>query len=362
MYIMRIIQVLDALDYGDGVSNSVINYYILLNKMGYETSIYSKWFNEKVSSYRKNIDDLVIRSDDIVIHHFSGKSNIINIVSTFNCTKILCYHNITPLNFFDKNKTGIGEGEKQLLDFKNIYDYYIGDSSYNISSLKELGIESKFDVLPILIDFSQLDKVSKKDIHNNIEQKIFIFVGRVAPNKKHEDIIDVFEEYFVNINNNSMLYLIGNYNDYPEYFDFLKNKLEKLLCKEGVIFTGKVSNEELYNYYKNADVFICMSEHEGFCIPILESMYCGVPTIAFDSCAISSTMGNSGVLVKNKNYKEIARLIHYLFINENIKNEIVVKQKIRTLELTEEKLKIKLESLIKVWQENNNDKKSICNY
>ena len=82
----------------------------------------------------------------------------------------------------------------------------------------------------------------------------------------------------------------------------------KHLDQKNVIFTGSVSQEALAAYYQNADLFMIMSEHEGFCVPILEAFYSGVPVIAFDSSAIRETMGGCGLLVNEKKFPEIGEL------------------------------------------------------
>ena len=262
------------------------------------------------------------------MHHFSGKNHTWETVLKANCKKVLVYHNITPAEFFNNSIHGerCSEGEQQLLELYKYYNYYLADSEFNVQSLKQLGINKDVDVLPILIDFSKIDRLLKNKRKKNTEIKTFLFVGRVAPNKKHEDIIDLFEYYFKNINCNSKLVFVGNYADYMDYFDKLQNKINNLYSSKNIIFTGKIDDEHLYQYYLDADVFICMSEHEGFCIPLLESMYFGIPTIAFDAGAIHTTMGDAGILIKHKSAEKIAKLIHVILTNENIQKQIVDKQ------------------------------------
>ena len=137
---MRIIQVIDALDYGDGVSNDVINKYNLLREMGMETEIYSKWFHDKVNTYRYDIDKLKVKENDILLHHFSGKNHTWETVLKANCKKVLVYHNITPAEFFNNSIHGerCSEGEQQLLELYKYYNYYLADSEFNVQSLKQL--------------------------------------------------------------------------------------------------------------------------------------------------------------------------------------------------------------------------------
>ena len=352
---MRILQVLDALDYGDGVSNDVINKNNLLSEMGYETQIYSKWVNPKVSKYRKDIDKMMLKKDDILLHHFSGKSHILKYILNANCNKVLVYHNITPEQFFNKNVHGqrCSEGEEQLKKIYDTYQFYLGDSSFNAECLRNIGISKEIDVLPIYIDFSILDMhLDKRIISTRLDSnkdKVFLFVGRIAPNKKHEDIIDIFEYYYNNIDCNSKLIFVGNHADYLDYYTSLQKKINDIGLSENIKFTGKVDEDQLYDNYLKADVFICMSEHEGFCIPLLESMYCGVPTIAYEAGAIKTTMGNAGVLVKYKSREMLAKLSYEIINNNMLKNRIIENQYKWIKTFSKEEIKKELRLLIEQW-------------
>lgn len=348
---MRIIQVMNALDFGDGVSNEVINLYELLTEMGYETAIFSKWIHEKVFCYWNDIEKLRLQPDDILLHHFSGESHILNEVLAGSCFRVMVYHNITPPSFWDKNNHQKDPGELQIEKIKDHYDYFLGDSEFNLQCLQLLGVTGPSDILPIMIDFNKIDAVQRRELRENPQQKLFLFVGRVAPNKKHEDIIDIFESYYKDINCNSKLIFAGNYADNTAYYTSLQAKLSALSCQKAVTFTGKVSDEELYNYYKNADIFLCMSEHEGFCIPLLESMYCGVPTIGYDACAVGATMGSAGILVSNKNPQLLARLAHVLLTQADIREQILRKQNEWVSAFSKQAIRKKLETLITLWRQ-----------
>lgn len=348
---MRIIQALDALDFGDGVSNDVINLYTLLQEMGYETAIYSKWVNEKVSRYRNDIEKLRLQPDDILLHHFSGESHILDAVLAGGCFRVMVYHNITPPGFWDKNSRKRDPGELQIDEIKERYNYFLGVSEFNLQCLRELGVDGPMGVLPNVIDFSKIDTVPRRELRENPQQKLFLFVGRVAPNKKHEDIIDIFECYYREINCNSRLIFAGNYADNTAYYTSLQARLSSLCCRKAVTFTGKVSDEELYNYYKNADIFLCMSEHEGFCIPLLESMYCGVPTVGYDACAVGATMGGAGILVSQKKPQLLARLAHVVLTQPNIRRQILLKQNEWVSEFSKPAIQKRLEKLITLWRQ-----------
>ena len=98
---------------------------------------------------------------------------------------------------------------------------------------------------------------------------------------------------------------------------------------EAVRFVGHVDLETLLAYYKVADVFVCMSEHEGFCVPLLESMHFDVPIVAYVAGAVSQTLGDAGVLVKEKNYEYVAEMVHLLVSDKDFRRQVVQKQRER---------------------------------
>lgn len=353
---MRIYQVMDALDYGDGVSNSVINTHLLLNKMGIENQIYSKWWNDRVRQYTMEISKLRVKPDDIVIYHFSGKSHIIDEVSMLPCQRVLCYHNVTPPEFFKDNNPQAYEnclaGLRQLAEKWINFHYFCAVSEFNMKDLMSYGIsEKKIDVLPIVMNLERLDNVPyNQALYQSRKSNLnIIFVGRVAPNKRIEDILDIFENLYCYYRQDVKLTLVGNTDDHSHYAQMLMSKLAGLRCKEQVTFTGKVTSDDLYAYYKSSDVFLCMSEHEGFCIPLIEAMYFKIPVVAYNSCAIPYTMGGAGVLVHRKDIPVIAGLLDSLLNDHDLRNRIISRQSKNIQKYTTSALQCQLQCLIDKW-------------
>src|SRR5690606_3919553 len=143
-----------------------------------------------------------------------------------------------------------------------------------------------------------------KDGYTNL-----LFVGRIAPNKKQDDIIKIFYYYKKFINPESRLILVGSYIGMERYYSELI-KLVNDLDLQDVFFTGHIPFESILAYYQISHLFLCMSEHEGFCVPIVEAMLFDLPIIAYRSSAVPATLGNAGFVVSEKNYKAIAELIH----------------------------------------------------
>lgn len=256
---LRIFQVIDALDYGDAVSKHCIELHRALNNLGYAAQIYSKFSHDKVAEYRQSFEKIRVRKEDVIIFHFSGKSLLVKELIKLNCKKILIYHNITPHFYFEGMEPHFShclEGREQLQELSGKFDLYLGDSQFNVEELMALGC-SPCGVLPIVVDLEV--KKNRKDpvlFKNNKAGEKFIFVGRVAPNKKHEDILRVFDYFYTYINPRSELYLIGNYNDYLPYYNKLTELSSSLASKKIFSLLEKclkknlisITNQPMYFY------------------------------------------------------------------------------------------------------------------
>lgn len=350
---MKIIQILTTLSFGDAVGNDTIALKAVLKEMKFDTLIYAENIDPRVPrNTALNIDNLKdIRKDDIIIYHKSTGTDLSFKLENYKCRKIMIYHNITPPEFFrpynakSASLTEYGlEGVKHL---KNKIDYCLTDSSFNKSNLIEMGYKCPIDIRPILIPFDDYKKTPDEKIIRKYSQDGFvniIFVGRIAPNKKQENVIKAFYQY-KKINPKSRLILIGSYTGMENYYERLKN-YTKALNLEDVIFTGHIKFEEILAYYHIADVFLCMSEHEGFCVPLVESMFFDVPVIAYNTSAISDTLGGSGILTDDNDPVFISKLIERLVNNKNLRESVIKNQRKRLEDFSYEKIKNLFEKYI----------------
>ena len=141
--------------------------------------------------------------------------------------------------------------------------------------------------------------------------------------------------------------MVGNDSGFENYSDLLKKLVKKLGLENDVVFPGHIKFEEILAFYKVADLFLCMSEHEGFCVPLVESMFFEVPILAYNSSAIKDTLGNSGVIVNKKDYFLISELMNYILSDENVKKEIIKNQNKRLEDFQLEKVEKQLLGFIK---------------
>ena len=350
---IKIIQVLPTINYGDAVSNDALNIYNFLKRKGYKTLIYAENIDKKLKDKVEKIENLKkVDKNDIIIYHKSTGTKMTFDLEYFKCKKIIRYHNITPEKYFKKyNKflyNLVKYGRRGLEHASKYMDYGLAVSNYNKKELDELGYKN-VEVMPILIPFEDYEKIPDKKIIEkyNDGKKNILFVGRIVPNKTQEDIIKSFYYYYKYINKDSRLIFVGNDNGFENYSDLLKKLVKELGLENDVVFPGHIKFEEILAFYKVADLFLCMSEHEGFCVPLVESMFFEVPILAYNSSAIKDTLGNSGVIVNKKDYFLISELMNYILSDENVKKEIIKNQNKRLEDFKLEKVEKQLLGFIK---------------
>ena len=208
-------------------------------------------------------------------------------------------------------------------------EYCIADSDYNRQDLLKLGFTCPIDVCPILIPFEDYDREPSAKVLKQYRdgKKNWLFVGRIAPNKKQEDVIRAFYCYQRDYEPESRLFLVGNAGGMEIYEARLRNYIHMLGLDEKVIIPGHIPFDETLAYYRLADVFVCMSEHEGFCVPLAEAMHFGVPIAAYGCCAVPDTLGNGGLLLDSKEPEVAAAAANRLITDQALRAAILDGQK-----------------------------------
>lgn len=334
---MRVIQLLTTMSYGDAVSNDVMALYNSLNKTGFATGIYAENIDARLTEkFVQHIEKMPkLRADDVIIYHLSTGTELNFKFVEYKGRKIVIYHNITPYHFFanysDSSLELCKAGELGMKFLADKVDYCLADSEFNKKDLEKAKYNCKIDVLPILIPFSDYEKKPDNVIvrrYRNDGYTNILFTGRIAPNKKQEDVIRAFYMYQKYYNKKSRLFIVGSFTGMEKYYKRLKRYVAALEL-ENVIFTGHIKFNEILAYYHVADLFLCMSEHEGFCVPLIEAMYFNIPIIAYDSTAVGHTLGNAGILLKKKEPLEVAGMINYVIEHPEMRTEIAKQQQNR---------------------------------
>lgn len=347
---MKIHQLLPTFAFGDAIGNHTIEIQRILRRWGHESHIYADDIHDAVRSLAKPYRKLRGRAlqDALLIYHFSIGADMSEDLKRLPNKKILIYHNITPPDFlrgYDAYITDIlQQGRDELRLMVGACDLALGDSEFNRQELQEMGFPAT-DVLPIILDFDKYSSNPDQRLLTRYQgdgARNILFVGRIVPNKCQEDILLAFAVYHKYVNPKSRLFLVGMRG--IERYDFMLDEIvRRLELEDAVHFTKHVTDSQLAAYYQLADLLLCMSEHEGFSVPLLEAMHLGIPILAYNSTSIPHTLDGSGVLFNEKRYEEIAEMMDMLMENQEFRTAIVAKQRRRL----EHFKKPRLEGLLK---------------
>jgi glycosyltransferase involved in cell wall biosynthesis len=334
-----------SIEFGDAVGNDVLALSDLLASNGYKTAIYAEAVDPRVANSHTITPALPLpdlNKDDILIYHLSINTPLNHEIKKVKCRKIAIYHNVTPEDFFTAHNYTLYVACKNvrndLKELADTFDYCIADSAFNRDDLINNGFTCQIDVCPILIPFEDYERPPNNAIINKYNDgKVNItFLGRVTPNKKQEDVIAAYSCYIKNYNPNARLFIVGS-SEHSQSYRKQLDEFVNLLGIENVIFTEKVPFDEILAYYKIADVFLCMSEHEGFCVPLVEAMYFGVPIIAYASTVIPETLSGAGVLLSKKDPLITAGVIDKLVKDKGLLNSVIEGQCKRLMDFSYEK-------------------------
>jgi len=322
-------QVLATLGYGDAIGHEVLGIQRVLRAAGYESDIFVETADRRLEPLTRDYRELVDAShpDNLLLHHFSIGSKASRTAYAVPDRMALIYHNITPPEFFAGIHRTLARqcfrGRRELLAYIDRCDMALGDSEFNRQDLESLGFPHTA-VLPVVPDFAHLDREPNRFVADQFDDEWtnILFVGRMIANKKIEDLIRFFHAYHTRVNPRSRLLLVGVSNIFERYMAGLSHMIAELGLSH-VHFTGHVDDEELVAYYDVADLFLCASEHEGFCVPLVEAFARQVPVLAYAATAVPSTMDGAGVLYDDKDPWHVAALMDGIISNPPLQDAIV---------------------------------------
>ena len=328
----RVHQVLATLGYGDAIGHEVLGIQRVLRAAGYESEIFVETADWRLEPLTRDYSELVEYShpDTLLLHHFSLGSKASRTAFALPDRMALIYHNITPPEYFVGVHRTLARqcfrGRRELQAYADRCDLALGDSEFNRQDLEALGF-SRTAVLPVVPDLSHLDREPDWLVARDFDDAWtnILFVGRVIANKKIENLIRFFHAYHTFINPRSRLLIVGAQSGFERYVASLHH-LVATLGTSHVHFIGHISDEELIAFYEIADLFLCASEHEGFCVPIVEAFYMQVPVLAYAATAVPSTMDGAGVLFDDRDPMHVASLIDAIVANVALQDEIVERQ------------------------------------
>lgn len=325
---MIIDQFLSGFHYGDAIGNSVLRFHKFLIEKGIKSRIIAATIDEVVSEYCTPFSEFQEERDSIKIYHYAISSPLNEYFLQNRGKNILIYHNITPSEYFkgfsDELVDLTEKGRKELRLFSNNFDLVIADSEFNANELREIGF-SNIRTFPIMIsrkEYKSNYSKSYMEVFNDGKKNV-LFVGRVTPNKKIEDLIKFVSVYKNIVSEDIRMIIAGNLKSVPFYFSSLLNLKKKLgLDISNFFFTGHIPFPELMSVYRSADLFLSMSEHEGFCLPLVESSFFKLPVIANDAGAVKETLDGSGIVFQKKEMEKVVFLAERVLYDEKVKKDL----------------------------------------
>ena len=328
----RVHQVLASLGYGDAIGNQVLGLQNVFRAAGFDSAIYAETadarLEHQVLSYRDLPDD--VSPSDVVVHHFSLGSRASRTAYAVPSRMLLVYHNITPPQYF------LGEhpwlvrqcyhGRRELLAYRSRVDLAAGVSEFNRAELDAAGF-SPTAILPVVPGFSHLECVPDSRMLDAYDGDAInvLFVGRLIPSKRPDNLIRYFGAFQRAVGVPARLLIAGSYEQFAGYRDELF-AFAAAIGATDVHLLGQVTNEELTALYDVADVFLCASEHEGFCVPLIEAFYKRVPVVAFAAAAVPATLDGGGVLFDTRDPDEVAALLAAVVTQPAFEDAVLTRQ------------------------------------
>jgi glycosyltransferase involved in cell wall biosynthesis len=290
----RIVQLTDALDRFDAVSNQVLSLDDLLRAQGFRTLISAQFAHADRAHLVVPRKNLLLSDEDVLIVHYYGYcEGLEEWLKDKYCTKVMVFHNITPERFFPENPSMFEfcrKGREQLAAILRQFQFLWGDSQFNVDELVELGADPvRTDVIPIVVDG---DRVA----HESHSTGRWVFVGRVAPNKAQVELVELFARVHKRDPDIAReLTLIGGSDPKGGYSKKLREAIACSGCADRIRLEGKVTDEERDRILAKSDFYVSLSEHEGFGVPLVETALHGLPVLALGRAAVPETLGGFGV-------------------------------------------------------------------
>ena len=315
----RIDQVIPTLASRDAIGGHTVQLRDLLRARGYQSDIYYG----NASPDRLDFGYPVSRLGDnsargrVLLYQLSIGSGVADLFRERGERKFVNYHNITPADLLEAWMPEVGEevrwGRAQLRDLAPVTEFAVADSEFNEGELRAAGYRSTATI-PLLIDLESFSGTADPTLAARLADRKagggadLLFVGKVSPHKGQDDLIKALATYRQLYDPLARLHVVGG-SISEEYSVALERFVEELGLVDAVEFAGVVTHEELIAYYAAADVFCCLSNHEGFCVPLLESMYHRLPIVAYANTAVPETVRGAGLVLPDKEPVRVAAAI-----------------------------------------------------
>lgn len=332
---MRVDQLVPGFAKHDAISNHVRQLRRVLRGAGYDCDIYAEWIDPRLAGAGARPFaqcPVAPESDRVLLYHHSTHSRMadwLKEVAQAGQPLAINYHNITPSRYFARWEPPVAKSmalaREQLEELATCTGLAVADSPYNEADLNRLGF-GLTAVCPLLIELQDYHKTPDAKtlarLHRQRGGRRWLFVGRISPNKCQHDIVAAFAVYRRLYDPKSRLTLVGGATS-PRYLRALEQMAAQLELGDSVEWRDATPFPQLLAYFRASDVFVCLSEHEGFCVPILEAMELGLPVIAYRAAAVTDTVATAGILLDDKDPLVVACAVNALLSDERRRADLI---------------------------------------
>lgn len=344
-------QIMPAFLYADALGNQAERIRAQLLDWGYESQIYTQIRDRRWADPGLDIAHYRSRADQAVIFHYSIGSPLTAHVLNLPDQVVPYYHNVTPPEFLRGYNPALvqllDQGQRELELFKHA-PYALAASEYNRQEMLARGF-ARVDVLPYFVTFDALHASAQSPIGLEVARRYaanrvnVLFVGRLVPNKCQDDLVRTLNYYQRLIDPSARLLLIGGEANAPGYRLELQTLID-VLGVRNVELAGSIgSREGLGGYYRAATAFVCLSEHEGFCVPLLEAMAFDVPVIAFKSTGVPYALGEAGLQLDDKRCDIVSEAIELVHTDQVLRNHLIEHQRRRLPDFSQKRVAAQLQ-------------------
>jgi glycosyltransferase involved in cell wall biosynthesis len=352
----QIHQLLPNLAYGDAISNHALAIRDHLRNCGYKSDIFVRYVDEQVAHEAIVFQPKRINPQAGLIYHHSIGSELTEYAIAHPSAKCLIYHNITPAEFFLPYRPEFAKllekGRSELKQLAQHFPLSVGDSAYNAAELAASGFHQP-GVLPIAVDPKKWDMPADETLMQKLQdgKTNLLFVGRLAPNKRQEHLLEAFAHYLT-MDQEARLILAGYGDASDPYYRHLISRIQKWDLTNHVMLTGQVNNVQLLAFYRTAHLLWSMSEHEGFCVPLVEAMWFDIPVLAYKSSAVPETLGEAGVMFTSKeDLVMVAALAKIIARDESWRSKVIKIQRYKRNSFLPELVQKHLNNLVTQMEE-----------
>lgn len=342
MRVPEVHQFLPSLGHRDAVGNHTLTTQQVLASAGIRGGIWAEDVHpENRRRGRPFIDYARARSarggrNALLYQASTGSNGMVDFLLDRPERLLIYYHNITPPEFFEPydpaSAVVLERGRLEIARICARIDHALANSDYSAKELRALGVEDVESFPPFSPRIESEPSRSHAQWLSNTKQGIdLLFVGRVVPNKGHIHLLRAFAALRAGVDDAPRLFAVGSWG--PAAYMRAVNRVRDRLGQEGIVLAGSITEPRLAAHYKEADVFLSLSEHEGFCIPVLEAMRSGLPVVAYDGGAVGETLGGSGVLLRSIDPVLVAEVVARVAGDQDLRSRIIARQFERVAEL-----------------------------